>query len=58
MGIDCGKRINANVRMGSALDMPVDKMDLVREIAIQLVLQCRCTRRGGAAHTAGFKQIP
>jgi signal transduction histidine kinase len=37
VGIDCGKRINANVRMGSALDMPADKMDLVREIAIQLI---------------------
>ncbi|MGH8858167.1 MAG: ATP-binding protein, partial [Polaromonas sp.] len=37
VAIDCGKRINATVRMGSAQDMPADKMDLVREIAIQLV---------------------
>jgi len=36
-GIGCGKRINATVRMSSALDMPAGKMDLVREIAIQLV---------------------
>ncbi|MDQ3058363.1 MAG: ATP-binding protein [Pseudomonadota bacterium] len=34
---DCGKRIQATVRMGSALDMPADKIDLLREIAIQLV---------------------
>lgn len=37
VGVDCGKRVNATVRMGSAQDMPADKMDLVREIAIQLV---------------------
>ena len=37
VGIACGKRINASVRMNSALDMSGDKMDLVREIAIQLV---------------------
>ncbi|WP_332776413.1 type IV pili methyl-accepting chemotaxis transducer N-terminal domain-containing protein [Polaromonas sp.] len=37
VGIGCGKRINATVRMSSALDMPGDKMDLVREIAVQLV---------------------
>ncbi len=34
---DCGKRINASVRISSAQDMPVDKMDQVRDIAIQLV---------------------
>ncbi|MDP2820022.1 MAG: ATP-binding protein [Polaromonas sp.] len=37
VGIDCGKRINATVRMNSAMDMPSEKMDMVREIAIQLV---------------------
>jgi len=37
VGSDCGKRINATVRMSSALDMAADKIDLVREIAIQLV---------------------
>ena len=37
VGNDCGKRINATVRMSSALDMAADKIDLVREIAIQLV---------------------
>lgn len=37
VGNDCGKRINATVRMSSALDMAGDKVDLVREIAIQLV---------------------
>lgn len=37
VGMDCGKRINAAVRMGSAMDMPAEKMDLIREIAIQLV---------------------
>ncbi|WP_431097271.1 ATP-binding protein [Polaromonas aquatica] len=34
---DCGKRVNAEVRMGSAQDMPADKMNLLREIAIQLL---------------------
>lgn len=34
---DCGKRVQATVRMGSAQDMPADRMDQVREIAIQLV---------------------
>lgn len=34
---DCGKRVQATVRMGSAQDMPTDKVDLLREIAIQLV---------------------
>ncbi len=34
---DVGKQINAEVRMSSALDMSAEKMDLVREIAIQLV---------------------
>lgn len=37
VGRDCGKPIHAAVRMSSAMDMPVEKMDLVREIAIQLV---------------------
>ncbi|ABM37007.1 ATP-binding protein [Polaromonas naphthalenivorans] len=37
VAVDCGKRVNATVRMGSALDMPADKMDLVREVAVQLV---------------------
>lgn len=36
-GMACGKRINAAVRIGSAMDLPVEKMDLLREIAIQLV---------------------
>ncbi len=34
---DVGKQVNSVVRMSSALDMPAEKMDLVREIAIQLV---------------------
>lgn len=34
---DCGKRIQASVRLGSAEDIPANKIDLVREIAIQLV---------------------
>jgi two-component system chemotaxis sensor kinase CheA len=34
---DCGKRIQATVRMDSAQDIPADKIDLLREIAIQLV---------------------
>ncbi len=37
VGADCGKRVQASVRMGSAHDMPADKLDQVREIAIQLV---------------------
>ncbi len=37
VGTDSGKRVNANVRMSSVLDMPAGKMDQVREIAIQLV---------------------
>ena len=37
VAVDCGKHVNATVRMGSALDMPADKMDLVREVAVQLV---------------------
>ncbi len=37
VGADCGKRINANVRMSSAQDMPADKLDQLREIAIQLI---------------------
>lgn len=37
VGNDCGKRVNAEVRMGSALDLPEHKMTQVREIAIQLV---------------------
>lgn len=34
---DAGKRVNAVVRMSSALDLPSTKMEQVREIAIQLV---------------------
>ncbi|MES2401046.1 MAG: ATP-binding protein [Pseudomonadota bacterium] len=37
VGADCGKRIKANVRMSSAQDMPADKLDQLREIAIQLI---------------------
>jgi signal transduction histidine kinase len=37
VGTDCGKRINASVRMSGALDLSEDKMTLVHEIAIQLV---------------------
>lgn len=37
VAMDCGKRIKAEVRMGSLLDMPADKIDQVRDIAIQLV---------------------
>ncbi|MEO6018206.1 MAG: ATP-binding protein [Polaromonas sp.] len=33
----CGKQVSASVRLGSALDMPAEKMDLVREVAIQLL---------------------
>ncbi|HYW57565.1 MAG TPA: type IV pili methyl-accepting chemotaxis transducer N-terminal domain-containing protein [Polaromonas sp.] len=34
---DVRKQVNPMVRMSSALDLPAEKMDLVREIAIQLV---------------------
>lgn len=34
---DCGKRIDANVRMSSVLDLPPEKVNQVRDIAIQLV---------------------
>ncbi len=34
---DCSKYVKATVRMNSALDLPADKVNLVREIAIQLV---------------------
>ncbi len=34
---DCGKQVGVDVRMGSAQDLPPGKMDLVREIAIQLL---------------------
>lgn len=37
VGRDCGKPIKASVRMGSIMDMPLEKIDLLREIAIQLV---------------------
>lgn len=37
VGSDYGKRILATVRMNSALDLPAEKNNLVREIAIQLV---------------------
>ncbi|MES2944950.1 MAG: ATP-binding protein [Pseudomonadota bacterium] len=37
VGTDCGKRIKAEIRMGSLLDMPADMVDKVRDIAIQLV---------------------
>ncbi|SDN23486.1 ATP-binding protein [Polaromonas sp. JS666] len=34
---DCGKRVKADVRMAGAPEMPPAKMNLVREIAIQLL---------------------
>ena len=34
---DCGKSVKATIRMNSALDLPTEKINLVREIAIQLV---------------------
>ena len=37
VGADCGKRVKAFVRMSSAMDMPVAKMNHIREIALQLV---------------------
>lgn len=37
VGNDCGKRVNAEVRMSSALDLPEHKLNQIREIAIQLV---------------------
>ena len=37
VGADCGKRVQASVRMSSAQDLSADKLDQVREIAIQLV---------------------
>ncbi len=37
VGADCGKRVKAHVRMSSAMDMPVGKMNQIREIALQLV---------------------
>jgi two-component system, chemotaxis family, sensor kinase CheA len=33
----CGKRVSASVQMDSAPDLPADKLDLLREVAIQLV---------------------
>ena len=37
VGQDCGKKVNAQVRVSSLLDMPAAQMNAVREIAIQLV---------------------
>ena len=37
VGRDCGKKVNARVRMGSVHDLPKDRVNQVREIAIQLV---------------------
>ncbi len=37
VGMARGKRIATDMRMDSALDIPADKLDLVREIAVQLV---------------------
>lgn len=37
VGSACGKRVSASVQMDSAPDLPADKLDLLREVAIQLV---------------------
>ncbi|MDB5964844.1 MAG: CheA signal transduction histidine kinase [Polaromonas sp.] len=37
VGDDTGKRVKASVRMSSVQDMPADKVDQIRDIAIQLV---------------------
>ena len=34
---DCANRVNAEIRMGSVLDLPADKVGRLREIAVQLV---------------------
>lgn len=57
---DCGKRVNAEVRMASALEIPPAKMDLVREIAIQLLrnavvhgVEAPATRQAGGKAAEG-----
>ncbi len=37
VGSACGKRVSASVQMDGAPDLPADKLDLLREVAIQLV---------------------
>ena len=37
IGRDCNKKVNASVRMSSVHDLPQDKVNQVREIAVQLV---------------------
>ncbi|OOG48271.1 ATP-binding protein [Polaromonas sp. A23] len=37
VGADCGKRVSTSVQMNGAPNLPADKLDLLREVAIQLV---------------------
>jgi two-component system chemotaxis sensor kinase CheA len=57
---DCGKRVATEVRMASALEIPPAKMDLVREIAIQLLrnavvhgVEAPATRQAGGKPAEG-----
>lgn len=57
---DCGKRVNTEVRMASAMEIPPAKMDLVREIAIQLLrnavvhgVEAPATRQAGGKAAEG-----
>lgn len=57
---DCNKRVNAEVRMASSLEIPPDKMNLVREIAIQLLrnavvhgVEAPATRQAGGKSPEG-----
>jgi signal transduction histidine kinase len=57
---DCGKRVNTEVRMASSMEIPPAKMDLVREIAIQLLrnavvhgVEAPATRQAGGKAAEG-----
>ncbi len=57
---DCGKRVTTEVRMASSMEIPPAKMDLVREIAIQLLrnavvhgVEAPATRQAGGKAAEG-----
>ena len=61
---DCGKRVQAQVRMGSADDLDTAQGELVREIAVQLVrnavthgIEVPMVRRAGAKPEQGTVQV-
>lgn len=61
---DCGKRVQAQVRMGSADDLDATQGELVREIAVQLVrnaithgIEVPMVRRAGAKPEQGTVQV-